>query len=170
MQDFEGLTAFAGTRFHRPCSYRFGPSDPIAGQPSAAFQFRTSHWNRLRFDPPGGPGRRTFCRRLFRSQSDVLRSREHREARDRRWMQRGGIDSRGPRSCCAQVCTQDPIPDEGQPQRIPFISERIRSDSFCERETGIRHGRHRRRSHDLLRIRRVETADPGNYGHLPSGP
>jgi hypothetical protein len=33
--------------------------------------------------------------------------------------------------------TRDPIPAEIEPQRVPFISERLRPDSLCQYQTGV---------------------------------
>ena len=100
----------------------------------------------------------------FAPNSDVLRPGEHREAGDRRRLQRVastlGVLWRGR----AQVRPQDPVPREAQPQRVPDLSEQVRPDHVRQRQAGVRHGRGRRRRDDLLRLGRIDAADPGSVG------
>ena len=96
----------------------------------------------------------------FAPEPDVLRPREHREARDRGRLQRGGLDARRARLGGAQVRAQDPVHREVQPQRVPHLPEQVRPDP---RSRSVKQacdmGAVGGRRHDLLRLRGVDAAD-----------
>ena len=85
----------------------------------------------------------------------LLRSREHREARDRRRLQRRRLDARRARHRRAQVRAQDPVHREDQPQRVPHLPEQVRPDR-CSATSSRRFdmGAVARRRDDLLRLGR----------------
>ena len=91
------------------------------------------------------------------------------QARHRRRLQRRRLHARrhgqpSPASMPTRFrsCAQD------QPQRIPVVSQQLRSDSLRQRQASLRHGRGRRRRHRLFRLRRIEAADSGNLPRLPA--
>ena len=58
----------------------------------------------------------------------------------------------------AQVRAQDPVHREDQPQRVADLPEQVRPDHVRHGRAGVRHGRGRRRRHDLLRLAPSRTA------------
>ncbi len=125
--------------------------------------------DRLRLDPAGRSGHRAFGRRVVRAEPGVLRSREHREARDRRRLQRRRVHARRARRRRAQVRAQDSVPAQVQPQRVPLLSEQLRSDPLRQRQAGVRHGCGGRRRDDLLRVRGIEAPAAGSDRDVPAG-
>ena len=69
-------------------------ADARAGQPAVAVRSRAARRHGVRLDSAGRSGHRTFGRRLVRAEPDLLRSRKHRQAGDRRRVQRRGVDAR----------------------------------------------------------------------------
>ena len=41
------------------------------------------------------------------------------------------------RCCGTKIRAQDSVPDEVQPQRVPLLSERVRSDHVCQHQAGV---------------------------------
>ena len=81
----------------------------------------------------------------FAPNPQVLRPREHREARHRGRLQRRRLDVRRARRGGAQVRAQDPVHREDQPQRVPDAT-RTSSTRSCSAacKQALRHGRGRR--------------------------
>ncbi len=125
--------------------------------------------HRVRVDSPGRPGHRAFGRRVVRAQPDVLRPGEHRQAGDRRRLQRRRLHAGRARRRGAEVRAQDSVPAQVEPQRVPLVSERVRSDPVRQRQAGLRDGGDGRRRDDLFRIRGVEAADSGSDRDVPAG-
>ena len=96
--------------------------------PSVAARSRTARRYRLRVDSPGRPGHRALGGRIVCAEPDVLRSREHREAGDRRRLQRRRVNAWRARIGRAEIRAQDSVPVEAEPQRVSLVSERVRSD------------------------------------------
>ena len=111
---------------------------PGAAQPPAAPRPRPPGRHRLPLDPARGPGHRALGGRVLRQEPRLLRSREHREARDRGRLQRGGLDPRRARRGGAQVRAQDPLHRQAQPQRVPDLPEQVRPDHVRPRRAGAR--------------------------------
>ncbi len=122
----------------------------------------------IRLDPARGSGYRAFRRRVVRAQPGLLRSREHREAGAGGRLQRRCVDAGGARIDRAQVRAPDSVPREAQSQRVSFLSELVRPDPLCERQAGVRHGRHGRRRDHLFRVGGVEAAAPGSRRDVPA--
>ena len=106
--------------------------------------------------------------RRSRKNPDLLRSREHREAGDRRRLQRRRLDARRARRGRAQVRAQDSVPAQVQPQRVPLVSEQLRSDPLRQHPAGVRHGRDGRRRDDLFRLGGVEAPAAGSDARCSS--
>ena len=149
---------------------------PLAGgdaQPAAALRPRPARGNGLSFHPAGRPGHRAQRRRVVREEPAVLRPREHREARDRRRLQRGGLHARRARRVLAQVRAQDSVPAQVQPQRVPHLPQQVRPDLLRQHQAGEGHGRGGGGRDDLLRLGRVGPPDrrgePGVRGRARDG-
>ena len=115
--------------------------------------------DRLPVHPAGRPGDRAQRGRVVREESAVLRPREHRQARDRRRLQRGGLDARRARRVLAQVRAQDSVPAQVQPQRVPHLSQQVRPDLLRQHQAGEGPGRGGGGRDDLLRLARVRPPD-----------
>ena len=87
----------------------------------------------------------------FAHEPDLLRPREHREARHRGRLQRRGLDLRRARRRGAQVRAQDPVHREDQPQRVPDLPEQVRPDH-------VRHASSRRATWARSRSARRSTS------------
>ena len=170
MQDLQGEPSPAGPGLRGAHPPGIEPSDTGARQPAIAVRSRPARGHGLRLDPAGRPGHRAFRWRVVCAQPRVLRSGEHREARARGRLQRGGLDARRARHGGAEVRAQDPVHPEAQSQRVPVVPEPVRSDSLRERQAGFRDGRARRGRDDLLRLRGIEAADPGSHRDVQAGP
>ena len=94
VQDLEGPAAPAGAGLRGSDLGGLGPQQPGPGQPAADVHHRPPGRHRLPVHPAGGPGHRALGRRELRQEPDLLRLREHREAGDRRRLQRGRLDLR----------------------------------------------------------------------------
>ena len=163
----EGDAASPRAGLRRAHLQHFRSADARADDPAVAARSRAAGRYRLRVDSPGRPGHRALGRRLVCAEPDVLRSREHREAGDRRRLQRRRVDARRARIGGAEIRAQDSVPVEAEPQRVPLVSECVRSDQVRLRDAGVRDGRAGRGRDDLLRVGRVEAADRGSVGVLP---
>ena len=151
-QDFQGSAAFAGARFGRPL---FAGSDRnnrvlvnlqrIIGHGRLA---DTGYVSIL----PVDQGIEHSAGASFAKNPDYFDPREHRQAGDRRRLQRRGVDLRRAGLGGAQVRAQDSVHRQDQPQRAADLSESCRPDHVRHREAGLRHGRGGRRRDDLFRL------------------
>ena len=98
-----------------------------------------------------------------------VRSGEHRQARHRRRLQRGGFDPRRAGRLRAQVRAQDSVPAQVQPQRVSHLPEQVRPDLLRQHQAGARHGCGRGRRHHLLRLGGVRAADRGSEQGVRDG-
>ncbi len=133
------------------------PAGPA--QPPEPLRPRAPGRHRLRLDPARRPGHRALGGRELRAEPDLLRPREHREARDRGRLQRRRLDGRRARRGRAEVRAPDPVHRQAQPQRAAHLPEQVRPDRVRVGRPRLRPGRGRGRRDDLLRLRRRAPRD-----------
>ena len=84
-------------------------------------------------------------------------------------LQRGGVDARRAGIGRAEVRAQDSVPAEAQPQRVPLVSERVRSDQVRERAAGVRHGRAGASARRSTSGQRSRSGRSGSDRDVPAG-
>src|SRR5713101_4418467 len=114
----ESLLGFKSPKIakERPHLRRDGPQSPRAHEPAAPVWPRTPEWDWLPFDSARRSGHRALGRCELCKKSRLFRWREHREAGDRRRLQRGGFHVWRARLGRAKVRAQNSVHRKNESQ------------------------------------------------------